>query len=76
MSDTGLVPEYEWAEWLKVQEMGRLTELKSGEVMFKGELLFSFVNGRTDEIGKGARENKYILHACRGCETKRCNITK
>lgn len=46
-----LIPEYKWTDWLKIQKMGRLKELKSGEVMFNGEYFFTFVNGAVDESG-------------------------
>ena len=46
-----LIPEYTWTDFLKVQKAGRLKELKSGEVTFNGEYLFTFVNGNTDSSG-------------------------
>ena len=45
-----LIPNYKWTDWLKVAKMGRLKELKSGEVMFNGEYYFTFVNSQTDFI--------------------------
>ena len=46
-----LIPEYKWTDFLKVQKLGRLKELKNGEVMFNGEYYFTFINGRTEETG-------------------------
>ena len=46
-----LIPEYMWTDFLKVQKLGQLHNLKSGEVKFSGEYLFTFVNGRVDESG-------------------------
>ena len=46
-----LIPEYNWTDFLKVQKMRRLKELKSGEVLFNGEYLFTFVNGNADSSG-------------------------
>ncbi len=46
-----MIPEYKWTDWLRVQKLGRLTELKSGEVMFNGEYMFTFVNGNNEKSG-------------------------
>ena len=46
-----MIPEYNWTDWLKVQKLGRLAELKSGEVMFNGEYYFTFVNGNNEKSG-------------------------
>jgi len=46
-----LIPEYNWTDFLKVQKLGRLRELQSGEVRFNGEYLFTFVNGGVDDSG-------------------------
>ncbi len=46
-----LIPEYKWTDWLKVQKLGRLTELKSGEVMFNGGFYFTFMNGHIEATG-------------------------
>lgn len=43
-----LIPNYKWTDLLKVQKLGRLKELKSGEVMFNGEYFFTFVNGAAE----------------------------
>lgn len=46
-----LIPEYKWTDFLKVAKLGQLHRLKSGEVTFNGEYLFSFVNGKVDPSG-------------------------
>ena len=46
-----MIPEYKWTDFLKVQKLGRLWELKSGEVMFNGEYYFTFVNGNNEKSG-------------------------
>ena len=46
-----LIPEYTWTDFLKVKKLGRLEELKSGEVFYNCEYLFTFVNGHTDQSG-------------------------
>ena len=53
------IPEYNWTDWLKVQKMGRLKELKSGDVLFNGEYLFNFVNGNTEVTGYLRRQTEY-----------------
>ena len=45
-----LIENYNWTDWLKVQKMGKLKELASGEVMFNGEFYFTFINPQTDFI--------------------------
>lgn len=59
MSDNNLIPEYNWTDWLKVQKMGRLKELKSGEVMFNGKYYFTFVNGHTEASGYLRTQTEY-----------------
>jgi len=46
-----LIPEYNWTDFLKVQKLGQLHRLKSGEVNFNGMYLFTFVNGGVDASG-------------------------
>ena len=46
-----LIPNYKWTDFLKVAKMGKLEELKNGEVTFNGEYLFTFVNGHTEASG-------------------------
>ena len=46
-----LIPQYNWTDFLKVQKIGQLHRLKSGEVYFNGEYLFTFVNGNIDPSG-------------------------
>lgn len=41
MSD--LIPNYTWTEFLKVVKLGHLKELKSCEVSFNGEYLFTAI---------------------------------
>ncbi len=45
-----LIPEYNWTDFLKVVKLGRLKEMKSCEVKFNGEYLFTFINPQTDFI--------------------------
>lgn len=54
-----LIPEYNWTDWLRVQKLGRLKELKSGEVMFNCEYLFTFVNGHTEATGYLRTQTQY-----------------
>ena len=54
-----LVPTYMWSDWLKVQKMGRLKELKSGEVTFNGEYHFTFVNGAVEQSGFLQKQTEY-----------------
>jgi len=54
-----LIPTYQWKDWLKVQKMGRLKELKSGEVTFNGEYLFTFVNGSVEQSGFLQKQTEY-----------------
>ena len=53
------VPEYKWTDFLKVQKLGRLKELKSGEVYFNCEYLFTFVNGHTEATGYLRKQSEY-----------------
>ncbi len=46
-----LIPEYKWTDWLRVQKIGRLKELKSGVVMFNESYYFNFVNGNLEGTG-------------------------
>lgn len=46
-----LIPEYNWTDFLKVAKLQQLHRLKSGEVTFNGEYLFTFVNGGVDASG-------------------------
>ena len=46
-----LIPNYNWTDFLKVMKLGQLHRLKSGEVMYNGEYLFTFVNGNVDSSG-------------------------
>ena len=55
-----LTPNYNWTDWLKVQKMGQLHRLKSGEVNFNGEYYFSFVNGKVDESGFLRLQTEYM----------------
>ena len=55
----GLIPEYRWTDFLKVAKLGRLEELKSGEVTFNGAYLFTFVNGHTEASGYLRTRSEY-----------------
>ena len=59
-----LIPEYKWTDFLKVQKLGRLTELKSGEVTFNGEYQFTFVNGYTEASGYLRTQTEYRCCDC------------
>ena len=59
MSDTNLIPEYNWTDFLKVQKMGRLEELKNCEIYFNCQYLFTFINGRTEETGYLRMQSEY-----------------
>ncbi len=45
----GLIPTIMWTEFLKLAKANQLQELKSCEVTFNGEYLFTFVNGHLGE---------------------------
>lgn len=55
----GLIPEYKWTDFLKVQKTGRLRELKSGEVTFNGEYIFTFTNGNIEASGYLRTQTEY-----------------
>jgi len=55
-----LIPNYNWTDFIKVQKMGRLKELKSGEVMFNGEYLFTFLNGENEASGHIRTKAEYL----------------
>ena len=61
-----LIPEYKWTDWLKVAKMGRLKELKSGEVTFNSEYLFTFVNPQTMFIRLQTENNCQLGNAVGG----------
>ena len=54
-----LVPEYNWTDWLKVQKLGRLKELKSGVVLYDSMYYFNFVNGHTEATGYLKTQTEY-----------------
>ena len=54
-----LIPTYNWTDFLKVAKLGRLKRLKSGEVYFNGEYLFTFVNGNADASGYLRLQTEY-----------------
>jgi len=64
------IPEYKWTDWLKVQKLGRLKELKNGEVMFNGEYLFSFVNGSIEPSGYLRKHTEYNCVTANACGGK------
>ena len=55
-----MIPEYKWTDFLKVQKMGKLTELASGEVMFNCEYLFTFLNGNLETSGHIRTKAEYM----------------
>jgi len=54
-----LIPEYKWTDFQKVAKLGRLGELKNGEVTFNGEYWFTFVNGHTEASGFLRTQTEY-----------------
>ena len=54
-----LIPDYKWTDFLKVAKMGKLRELKCGEVTFNGEYLFTFVNGMIEPSGYLRKKCEY-----------------
>lgn len=54
-----LIPEYHWTDFVRVVKMGRLNELKSGEVMFNCQYLFTFVNGVLEPSGYLRTQTEY-----------------
>ncbi len=64
-----LIPTYKWTEFLKVAKLGQLHRLKSGEVTFNSNYLFTFVNGNTEVTGflrKQAENNCQLANAVGG----------
>ena len=61
-----LIPEYNWTDFLKVVKLGCLRELKSGEVNFNEEYLFTFVNGTADESGFLRLQTEYRCQTANG----------
>jgi len=61
-----LIPEYNWTDFLKVQKLGQLHRLKSGEVKFNGEYLFTFVNGGVDASGFLRLQTEYRCQIANG----------
>ena len=61
-----LIPQYNWTDFLKVQKLGQLHRLKSGEVYFNSEYLFSFVNGGVDASGFLRQQTEYKCQTANG----------
>ena len=61
-----LIPEYKWSDFLKVQKLGQLHRLKSGEVTFNGSYLFTFVNGGVDASGFLRLQTEYRCQVSNG----------
>ncbi len=53
------IPDYKWTDLLKVQKMGRLKELKSGEVTLNDGYSFTFVNGNIEASGYLRTQTEY-----------------
>lgn len=53
------LPEYKWTDLLRVQKLGRLKELKNGEVMFNCGYHFTFVNGNIEPSGYLRKQAEY-----------------
>ena len=45
-----LIPTYNWTDFLKLVKSGRTKELKSCEIKFNSEYLFTFINPSTEFI--------------------------
>lgn len=54
-----LIPSYNWTDFQKLAKLGQLHRLKSGEVNFNGEYLFTFVNGAVDVSGFLRKQTEY-----------------
>jgi len=54
-----LIPNYNWTDFLKVAKVRQLHRLKSGEVSYNGEYLFTFVNGAVDTSGYLRTQTEY-----------------
>lgn len=65
-----LIPNYNWTDLLKVVKLGRLRELKSGEVFYNGEFFFTFVNGTVDESGFLRLQTEYRCQTANGVSGK------
>ena len=61
-----LIPNYKWTDFLKVMKLGQLHRLKSGEVYFNGNYLFTFVNGGVDSSGFLRLQTEYRCQVSNG----------
>ena len=55
-----VIPNYKWTDWLKVQKLGKLKELKSGEVFFNSEFYFTFLNSDLEPSGYVRTHAEYL----------------
>lgn len=53
------IPTYKWTDFLKVAKLGRLNELKSCEISFNQEYVFTFVNGKLEQSGFLRTQTEY-----------------
>jgi len=69
------IPTYNWTDFLKAAKLGQLHRLKSCEINFNGEYLFSFVNPQTDYIRLHVEQLALLGNALSG-ETLEDILTK
>lgn len=63
-----LIPTYNWTDFLKVAKLGQLRRLKSCEITFNCEYLFTFINPTTNYIRTQAEYNAQLSNSM-GLET-------
>jgi len=61
-----LIPTINWTDFQKVAKLGRLKELKSCEVNFQEEYLFTFVNPATPYIRTKAEYDAQLSNSVQG----------
>lgn len=61
-----LIPNYNWTDFLKVAKLRQLHRLKSGEVYYNYEYLFTFVNGSVDASGYLRAQTEYKCQTSNG----------
>lgn len=61
-----LIPEYSFEDIVKVHNLGRLRELKSGEVIEDGEYVFTFTNGNNELSGYQRMQAEYNAETSNG----------
>lgn len=64
MSD--LIPTVNWTDFLKVAKLGKLRELKSCEIFFNSEYLFTFISPQNDHIRIKAEYDSMVSNSIGG----------